>query len=218
MHRFGLPTSGGFTCHWSESFLSFSPPFGSLICPLGVFFFEGWFGYEKGYRCCFCFARTRPISLFGDLAWSGDLPRPIPRKYSLNFKGGGRTSSPFLGVHAFFPATIAYPVSFGPFSYLPIADSDQCFCFNKYKSTHLNVELLHPCDRLVDGVVVALVGDVVPSSRPCWLHITREGLLDRAATLVLLKSRTHSSVGLCLSHARKFPLDPCPLGLKMGCS
>ena len=38
---------------------------------------------------------------------------------------------------------------------------------------------------LVDGVVVALVGDVVLVSRPCWLHITREGLLNWAATLVL---------------------------------
>ena len=74
------------------------------------------------------------------------------------------------------------------------------------KSTHLYGELLHLCDRLVDGVVVALVGDVVPASRPCWLHITREeGLFPGSPTLVLLKSRTHSFVGLCLSHARNSP-------------
>ena len=41
---------------------------------------------------------------------------------------------------------------------------------------YLNEEVLHPVHRPVDGVVVALVGDVVLASRPCWLHITREGL------------------------------------------
>ena len=181
-------------------------------------FLEGWFGYEK-IRCCFCFARTRPVSLLrGPCLVRRFCPVLLPRKYSLNIKGGGSNVLTFCRDLRVLPVTIAYPVSFGPFSYLPIANSDQCFHFNKYKSTHLNIELLHLCDRLVDGVVVALVGDVVPSSRPCWLHITREGLLKWAATLVLLKSRTHSFVGLCLSHARKFPFDPCPLGLKMGCS
>ena len=42
---------------------------------------------------------------------------------------------------------------------------------------YLNEEVLHLVHRLVDGVVVALIGDVVLASCPCWLHITREGLL-----------------------------------------
>ena len=46
-------------------------------------------------------------------------------------------------------------------------------------------EVLRLVPGLADGVVVALVGDVVLVSRPCWLHITREGLLGWAATLVL---------------------------------
>ena len=46
-------------------------------------------------------------------------------------------------------------------------------------------EVLRLVPGLSDGVVVALVGDVVLVSRPCWLHITREGLLGWAATLVL---------------------------------
>ena len=46
-------------------------------------------------------------------------------------------------------------------------------------------EVLRLVPGLADGVVVALVGDVVLVSRPCWLHITREGLLSWAATLVL---------------------------------
>ena len=36
-------------------------------------------------------------------------------------------------------------------------------------------EVLRLVPGLADGVVVALVGDVVLVSRPCWLHITREG-------------------------------------------
>ena len=38
-------------------------------------------------------------------------------------------------------------------------------------------EVLRLVPGLSDGVVVALVGDVVLVSRPCWLHITRKGLL-----------------------------------------
>ena len=49
----------------------------------------------------------------------------------------------------------------------------------------LNDEVIYPDLRLVDGAVVALVGDVVLVSRPCWLHVTREGILDRAAALAL---------------------------------
>ena len=40
---------------------------------------------------------------------------------------------------------------------------------------YLNEEVLHLVLRPVGGVVVALVGDVVLASRPCWLHVTREG-------------------------------------------
>ena len=39
---------------------------------------------------------------------------------------------------------------------------------------YLNEEVLHLVLRPVGGVVVALVGDVVLASRPCWLHVTRE--------------------------------------------
>ena len=168
----------------------------------------------------FCFARTQPIPLLrGSCLVRRFLPRPAPSEILPKHQGGGSNVLTFCRDSCVLPATIAYPVSCGPFFVsIPLYHSDQRSYFIKYKSTHLYVELLHLCDRLVDGVVVALVGDVVPSSRPCWLHITREGLLDRAATLVLLKSRTHSFVGLCLSHARNSPLDPCPLGLKMGCS
>ena len=49
----------------------------------------------------------------------------------------------------------------------------------------LNDEVIYPDLRLVDGAVVALVGDVVLVSRPCWLHVTREGILGRAAALAL---------------------------------
>ena len=42
------------------------------------------------------------------------------------------------------------------------------------KSTYLYGELPHLCHRPVDGVVVALVGDVVLESCPCWLHVTKE--------------------------------------------
>ena len=40
---------------------------------------------------------------------------------------------------------------------------------------YLNEEVLHLVHRPVDSVVVALVGDVVLASRPCWLHVTKEG-------------------------------------------
>ena len=33
--------------------------------------------------------------------------------------------------------------------------------------------------------MVALVGDVVLASRPCWHHVTREGSFGQAATLAL---------------------------------
>ena len=145
---------------------------------------------------------------YGDLALVRRfLPRPAPSEILIEHQGVGgfRTSSPFVGISAFFRLRLRIRSHSVFFRIFPLLILTNVSIFNKYKSTHLNVELLHLCDRLVDGVVVALVGDVVPSSRPCWLHITREGLLDWAATLVLLKSWTHSFVGLCLSHARNSP-------------
>ena len=56
------------------------------------------------------------------------------------------------------------------------------FCLSCRVPTILNTilicfdEVLRLVPGLADGVVVALVGDVVLVSRPCWLHITREGL------------------------------------------
>ena len=63
---------------------------------------------------------------------------------------------------------------------------------SRWSSLCLHEEVVYPDLRPVDGAVVALVGDVVLVSRPCWLHVTREGLLDGAAALALRHPRSRS--------------------------
>ena len=110
--------------------------------------------------------------------------------------GGAWLSPSAVGV------SLAPPFSYSPGVLVPFLTSLGHSEFLTYLSSHYSAfscrvptvlntilicfdEVLRLVPGLSDGVVVALVGDVVLVSRPCWLHITREGLLGWAATLVL---------------------------------
>ena len=65
-------------------------------------------------------------------------------------------------------------------------------CLSRWSFLCLNDEVVYPDLRPVDGAVVALVGDVVLVSRPCWLHVTREGGLAVPVYLALRQFQSRS--------------------------
>ena len=70
--------------------------------PRGLFF-EGWFGYEKGTVAVFALHGLGRSPFSGILPGPEILPRPVPSEILPEHQGGGgRTSSPFLGIRAFF--------------------------------------------------------------------------------------------------------------------